>query len=156
MRHVISILVEDKFGALARIVDMFTSRGYNLESICSGVGEEEGTHRMTVVATGDDRVIAQIIKHLKNLVYVFDVTDLQMEKSICRELLLMRVRVTPQQRFEILNLISSYEGRIVEMNNSLLSFEVVGRASKLDGLLEVFRAYDIVELARTGEAAIHH
>ena len=156
MKHVISILVEDKFGALARIVDMFTSRGYNLHSICSGVAEEVGTQRMTLVTTGDDRAIAQITKHLKNMVYVFEVTDFKLGESICRELMLVRVRVTPKKRFEVLELISAYEGKVVEMNKSSISFEVVGRAKKLDGLLEVLHSYELLELARTGEAAIHH
>lgn len=155
MRHVISILVEDRFGALSRIVELFTSRGYNLESISSGECEEKGTHRLTLVCTGEDRTIQQIIKLLKQIVYVVDVTDLTPRHSISRELVLVKMLIDNKSRSEILELINAYQGTIIEMNTTSVSFEAVGSAVQLDGLIDVFRQYKIVELARTGEAGIH-
>ncbi len=155
MKHVISIVVEDHPGALARIVELFTSRGYNLESICSGEAERTGIQRVTLVTTGDDRKIGHIIKLLNNIVYVFEVTDLNPAASISRELMLMKVKINTEIRSQVLQLIDAYAGSIIEMNHQAVSFHVLGRASKLDGLTQVFREFEIIEMARTGEAAIH-
>ena len=155
MRHVISIVVEDQSGALARIVELFTSRGYNLESICSGVAEEADIHRLTLVTQGDDRKIRHIMRLLNNIVYVLDVTHLDPSISISQELMLMKLRISPKIRSEILQLIEAFGGDIIEMNTETVSFQVIGSASKLDGVVETFRDYKIIEMARTGEAAIH-
>mgnify|MGYP001554715856 CR=1 FL=1 len=155
MRHVISIVVEDQSGALARIVELFTSRGYNLESICSGEAEEVGIHRLTLVTKGDDRKIRHIIRLLNNIVYVIEVTHLDPIASISQELMLMKVKINPKIRGKVLQLIEAYSADIIEMNGESVSFQIVGQASKLDGVTKVFREFEIIEMARTGEAAIH-
>ncbi len=155
MRHVISIVVEDQAGALARIVELFTSRGYNLESICSGVAEENNIHRMTLVTSGDDRKIKHIIRLLNNIVYVIKVTDLNLSESISQELMLMKLKINLDVRSEVIHLIDTFKGSVIEMNKESVSFQVVGSASKLDGVITTFRDYEIIEMARTGEAAIH-
>ncbi len=155
MRHVISIVIEDQSGALARIVELFTSRGYNLESICSGEAEEVGIHRLTLVTVGDDRKIRHIIRLLNNIVYVLEVTHLNPMDSISQELMLMKVKINPKIRSQVIQLIEAFGGTVVEMNLKTVSFRVVGQASKLDGVTQVFRDYKIIEMARTGEAAIH-
>lgn len=154
-RHVISIVVEDQSGALARIVELFTSRGYNLESICSGEAEEVGIHRLTLVTNGDDKKIRHIIRLLNNIVYVIEVTHLDPVESISQELMLMKIKINPKIRIQILQLIEAYGGKVIELNTTTVSFMVVGQASKLDGVTLVFREFTIVEMARTGEAAIH-
>lgn len=154
-RHVISIVVEDQAGALARIVELFTSRGYNLESICSGEAEEVGIHRLTLVTNGDDRKIRHIIRLLNNIVYVIKVTHLDPIASISQELMLMKVKINGKIRGEILQLIEAYSGVVIELNTETVSFWVFGQASKLDGVTKIFREYKIIEMARTGEAAIH-
>ncbi len=155
MRHVISIVVEDQSGALARIVELFTSRGYNLESICSGEAEEAGIHRLTLVTEGDDRKIKHIIRLLNNIVYVIEVTHLDPTESISQELMLMKIKINPKIRGQVLQLIEAYGGIVIEMNPDTVSFRVLGRASKLDGVTQTFREFKIIEMARTGEAAIH-
>lgn len=155
MKYVISILLEDEIGALSRIVELFTSRGYNIDSICSGVAEKEHTHRMTLVTQGDEKKIKHIIKLLKNIVNIFEVTPLKPLDSISLELMLMKVRVTMETRSQILQMITAFEGVIIEMNCETVSFRVVGSDTRLDGIISVFREFDIIELARTGEAAIH-
>ncbi len=155
MKHVISILIEDKQGALARITELFTSRGYNVDSICSGDGEREGTHRCTLVTSGDDRTIGHIVKLLENIVYTFEVTLLKPTATIAEELMLIKIGIDPSNRSSVLQLISAYDGNIIQMNDRSVSFRVCGNASQLDGVTSVFREFDIVELARTGEAAIH-
>lgn len=154
MKHVISIWVEDKYGALARVTELFSSRGYNLESVCTGECKEKGTHRMTLVCTADDHVIQQIIKQLQQIVFVVDVQDLPYEKRITRELLLMNISVNDKNRSEILSLIKAYPTEIVQMNSDHIIFQAIGNADQLDGLAEVFRKFKILQLARTGEAAI--
>ena len=155
MRHVISIVVEDQAGALARIVELFTSRGYNLESICSGVAEEKNIHRLTLVTSGDDRKIKHIIRLLNNIVYVIKVTDLNPSESISQELMLMKLKINRDIRSEVIHLIDTFKGSVIEMNKESVSFQVIGSASKLDGVTTTFRDYEIIEMARTGEAAIH-
>ena len=155
MRQVISILVEDRFGALARIVELFSSRGYNLDSICSGEAEMENAHRITIVTEGDDQKIEHIIKLLGNIVYVFDVKLLNPSATISRELALIKVKINSKNRNKLLQLIEAYDASIIEMNGQSVSFQVYGSASKLDGLTEVFREFSIIQLSRTGEAAIH-
>ena len=155
MKHIISILMEDKQGALARITELFTSRGYNVDSICSGEAEREGTHRLTLVTSGNDRTIMHIIKLLENIVYIFDVTHLKPMASIALELMLMKIKVNSSNRSQILQLILAYDGSIIQMDGQSVSFRVFGSASQLDGVSGVFREFEIIELARTGEAAIH-
>lgn len=155
MRHVISIVVEDQSGALARIVELFTSRGYNLESICSGVAEESGIHRLTLVTRGDDRKIRHIVRLLNNIVYVLDVTVLDPAVSISQELMLIKLKISSKNRGQVLQLIEAYQGKVIELNTETLSFSVIGSASKLDGVAATFREFTIIEMARTGEAAIH-
>ncbi len=155
MRHVISIVVEDQSGALARIVELFTSRGYNLESICSGEAEEVGIHRLTLVTEGDDRKIRHIIRLLNNIVYVIEVTHLNPTESISQELMLMKLKINPRIRGQVLQLIEAFGGTVIEMNPDTVSFRVLGQASKLNGVTQTFREFKIIEMARTGEAAIH-
>ncbi len=155
MRHVISIVVEDQSGALARIVELFTSRGYNLESICSGEAEKHGIHRLTLVTRGDDRKIRHIIRLLNNIVYVIQVTHLNPSESISQELMLMKLKINPENRSTVIQLIDTYQGTVIEMNQSSVSFQVTGGAAKLDGVAETFRDFGIIEMSRTGEAAIH-
>lgn len=155
MKHLISIQVKDQFGTLARVVELFTSRGYNLDSVCTGEGETKGTHRITIATGGDDQKIKQILKLLKNIVYVFKVTHLEPSETISAELMLVKIKAEAKARAKALELIQAFDGQVIEMNAQVVSFQIMGSASKLDGASEVFREFEILELARTGEAAIH-
>jgi len=147
--------MDDKSGALARITELFTSRGYNVDSICSGEAENIGTHRLTLVTDGDDQRINHILKLLKNIVYIFEVTLLKPDESVSLELMLIKVKMNSENRAQIIQLANAYEASIIEMNGKSASFRVVGSASLLDGMTAVFREFKIIELSRTGEAAIH-
>ena len=155
MKHVISVLVEDRTGALARVVELFTSRGYNLESVCTGECERKGVHRMTLVTTGDDDKIRLILKLLKNIVYVWEVRHLKSHQAISLELMLLKLKAGPEKRTQVLTLVQAYQGNLIEMDHQSVTFEITGSASKLDGVAEVFSEFEILEMARTGEAAIH-
>ena len=155
MKHLISISVKDQFGTLSRIVELFTSRGYNLDSVCSGEDTTPGIHKITIATRGDDKKIKQLLKLLKNIVYVYKVTLLDPSKTISAELMLVKIQVSPEQRTKALELVQAFSGEVVEMTSTLLTFQIVGSASQLDGATEVFREFEILEMARTGEAAIH-
>ncbi|MDT8447793.1 MAG: acetolactate synthase small subunit [bacterium] len=155
MKHLISIQVKDQFGTLSRVVELFTSRGYNLDSVCTGEGETKGMHRITIATRGDDKKIKQILKLLKNIVYVFKVTHLEPSQTICAEMMLVKLKADSQNRGHVLELIQAFDGEVIEMNSQVVSFMIMGSAGKLDGASEVFREFEILELARTGEAAIH-
>ncbi|OGH01662.1 MAG: acetolactate synthase small subunit [Candidatus Lambdaproteobacteria bacterium RIFOXYD1_FULL_56_27] len=155
MKHLISIQVKDRFGTLARVVEMFTSRGYNLDSVCTGESEVPGVHKITLGTSGDDKKIKQILKLLKNIVYVYKVTHLEPEQSFSAELMLVKIKAPETLRSKALELIQSLGGEVLEINHLALTFQITGSASKLDGATEVFREFEILELARTGEAAIH-
>jgi len=155
MKHLISIQVNDQFGTLSRVVELFTSRGFNLDSVCTGEGEAPGIHRITLATNGDDKKIKQILKLLKNIVYVYKVTHLDPSQTLSAELMLVKIQVDADQRVRALELVQALSGEVLEFNAELLSFQIVGSASKLDGATEIFREFTILELARTGEAAIH-
>ncbi|MDX2469781.1 MAG: acetolactate synthase small subunit [SAR324 cluster bacterium] len=155
MKHIISILVEDQFGAMARVVELFTSRGYNLDSVCTGESEKAGVHRMTLVTGGDDQKIKKILKLLKNIVYVLEVKLLEPAQTVSLELMVIKIKAGTGKRPQILTLMQAYKGNLIEMNHDFITFETTGSASKLDGVAEVFSDFEIVEMARTGEAAIH-
>ena len=155
MKHLISIQVKDRFGTLSRVVELFTSRGYNLDSVCTGEGEEKGIHRIIIATRGDDKKIKQILKLLMNIVYVFKVTLLEPSQTIAAELMLVRLKAGAEQKMKVVEMIKAFEGEVIEMDGETVSFRIMGSASKLDGATEVFREFEVLELARTGEAAIH-
>lgn len=155
MKRVISILVEDRTGTLARVVELFTSRGYNLDSVCTGESETHGVHRMTIVTDTDEKRINHILKLLNNLVYVREVRLLAPGSTTSAELMLVKLQATAEKRSQVLELVHAYHGQLIEMNHRCISFQLVGSASQLDGAAEVFAEFEILELARTGEAAIH-
>jgi len=155
-RHIISILVADRFGALSRIIEIFGSRGYNLDSISSGSCEEENCQRLTIVCRETDQNIAKIIKLISELVDVYKVSLMDKEISITRELLLAKVSLKPETKNEIFSLLTALKAEVIEIQPKSISFELVGRAAALDQFMESIRPYEIIELSRTGEAAIHH
>lgn len=154
-KHIISILVEDKYGALSRIVELFSSRGFNLDSICSGESEEQGSQRLTIVCTTDKKTITRIKKLLKQLLYVYEVTNISPDKLISRELILVRIKADKENRTDLLQLVDSFQAQLIEINDKSLSFYATGDGNKINELVKVLRDYELIELARTGEAAIH-
>ncbi|HEO71983.1 MAG TPA: acetolactate synthase small subunit [Candidatus Hydrogenedentes bacterium] len=154
MKHTISVLVENHFGVLARIAGLFSTRGYNIDSLSVGETEDPQVSRMTVVVHGDDTVIEQITRQLDKLVDVIRVVDLTAERFVERELVMLRVAVDGRKRSEVLEIAAIFRAKAVDINESAMVFEVTGSQSKVEAFIDMMRAFGIMELVRTGEIAI--
>lgn len=154
MRHIISILVEDKFGVLARVAGLFSGRGYNIESITVNVTERPGISLMTIVTNGDDKIIEQIVKQLRKLVNVLKVRDLTAFNHIERELVLIKVFVSQKNRADLYNIVSTFRANVVDLTPESMVIEITGSQDKISAFVELVRPYGIIELVRTGRLAI--
>ncbi len=154
MRHTISVLVENKFGALTRIAGLFSGRGYNIDTLNVGPTHDPNTSRMTIVTRGDDATVSQIVKQLEKLVDVIDVTDFRDENFIDRELVLVKVSVNAQTRAEVMQVTDIFRAKIVDVQPATLTVEITGNESKVEKFLELMKEFGIVELTRTGKVAL--
>jgi len=154
MLHTISVLVDNHFGVLARISGLFSSRGYNIESLCVGVTEDPSVSRMTVAAHGDERVLEQIVNQLQKLVEVIEVKDLTRDKHVERELVLIKVAADATRRTELLEVANIFRAKIIDMSAEAVIVEVTGSEDKIAAFIDMVRPFGIVELARTGKIAL--
>ena len=154
MRHVIGVLVENHFGVLTRIAGMFSSRGFNIDSLAVGETTDPTISRITVVSHGDDQVIEQIIKQLRKLVDVIRVQDLTSESHLERELVLVKVSCTKNNRAEIMEIVSIFRANIVDVGANSLVVEAVGAQRKIEALLDLLNPFGILETARTGSVGL--
>lgn len=154
MRHIISLLMENEAGALSRVAGLFSSRGYNIESLTVAATEDPTLSRMTLVTVGSDDVIEQITKQLNKLIEVVKVIDLSEGDHIERELMLMKVRAVGKDREEIKRLADIFRGRIIDVTDKSYTIELTGTGSKLDAFLEAIERGAILETVRTGASGI--
>jgi acetolactate synthase-1/3 small subunit len=154
MRHTISILVENRFGVLARVAGLFSGRGYNIESLTVAETQDPQISRMTIVTFGEDRVIEQINKQLNKLVDVIKVMDVTTEDYVARELVLVKLNAEEKNREEILRMAEIFRGKVVDVSAKSYTVEVTGSENKIKGFLEMVRPLGIQELSRTGKVAI--
>ncbi len=160
MKHTISILVENHFGVLARVSGLFSTRGYNIDSLCVGETDDPATSRMTVVVHGDDEVIAQIINQLNKLIEVIEVIDLTTEPFVERELVLIKVSTGAKEgdrinnRREIIEMANIFRAKVVDVGARSVIVEVTGAEGKITAFVDMMRPFHIEELVRTGEIAI--
>jgi acetolactate synthase I/III small subunit len=154
MRHIISILIENEPGALARVVGLFAARGYNIETLTVAPTEDRSLSRMTVSTAGSDDVIEQITKHLNRLIEVVKVVDLVEAPYLERELMLIKLRATGKDREEIKRLSDIFRGRIIDVTEKTYTIELTGDASKLDAFIEAVDTGLILETVRTGSSGI--
>jgi len=154
MRHVISILVENKFGVLARIAGLFSGRGFNIDSLSVAETLDPKCSRMTIVTRGDDMIIEQIHKQLNRLINVMKVVDVTGEDYVDRELILVKVAADPDKRAEILRMTEIFRGRVVDVSPKTYTIEITGTENKIQAFLEMIRPLGLREIARTGKVAI--
>ena len=154
MKHIISILIENEAGALSRVAGLFSARGYNIESLTVAVTEDPTMSRMTIVTSGSDEVIEQIIKQLNKLIDVIKVLDLNDGKFIERELMLVKVKASPQHREEMKRMCDIFRGRIIDVADGSFTIELTGSGSKLDAFIESLDKTAILETVRTGASGI--
>ena len=136
MRHIISLLMENESGALSRVSGLFSARGYNIESLTVAPTEDATLSRMTIVTSGTDEIIEQIIKQLNKLIDVVKVLDLNDGKFIERELMIVKVKANAQYRDEMKRMCDIFRGRIIDVSDSSFTIELTGSSSKLDAYIE--------------------
>lgn len=154
MRHIISLLMENEAGALSRVAGLFSSRGYNIESLTVAATEDATLSRMTLVTTGSDDVIEQITKQLNKLIEVVKVVDLSEGDHIERELMLIKIRAIGKDREEIKRLSDIFRGRIIDVTDKSYTIELTGTGSKLDAFIGAVDRGSILETVRTGASGI--
>ena len=154
MRHIISVLVENKFGVLSRISGLFSGRGYNIESLSVAETIDHDISRMTIVTSGDDRIIEQINKQLNKLIDVIKVIDHSEETFVDRELVLMKINAEPSNREEILRITEIFRGKIVDVSPRTYTVEATGTEEKITAFIEMIKPLGIKEIARTGMVAM--
>ncbi|MDD5199437.1 MAG: acetolactate synthase small subunit [Terrimicrobiaceae bacterium] len=154
MRHTLSVLVENKFGVLARVAGMFSGRGFNIDSLNVGPTLDATTSRMTIVVRGDDKVLEQVTKQLDKLVEVIDVQDFRDEEYVDRELVLLRVKANSKTRAEVLQICDIFRAKIIDVQTERLSIEVTGTDGKIDKFLLLMDPFGIIDLTRTGKVAL--
>jgi acetolactate synthase-1/3 small subunit len=155
-RHTISVLVDNEAGVLARVIGLFSGRGYNIESLTvAEVDPVENVSRITVVTTGTAMVIEQIKAQLGRLVPVHKVSDLTLEgPSVERELALVKVAGTGEKRVESLRIADIFRARAVDSTNDSFVFEIVGSTEKLNAFIKLMEPLGLIEVSRTGVVAI--
>lgn len=150
MKHILSALVQNQAGVLARVSGLFSARAYNIDSLTVGETEDPTVSRMTIIAHGDDPIIEQIRKQLGKLIDVIEVVDMTGEDTIDRELLLVKVSSNAKFRAELMQIVNTFRAKIVDVNPKSMTIEITGTESKLDAMLELLAAFGILELVRTG------
>ena len=155
MRHIISILLENEPGALSRVAGLFSARGYNIESLAVAPTEDESLSRLTLVTTGTEEIVEQIIKQLNKLVDVVKLVDLTEGAHIERELMLAKIRASVgENRSEVMRLAEIFRGRIIDVTDSNYTVELTGTGHKLDAFLQSLEPGDLLEVVRSGVSGI--
>ncbi len=154
MRHTISVIVENKFGVLARVSGMFSGRGFNIDSLNVAPMHDPSTSRITVVLKGDDAALDMVIKQLRKLVNVVDVLDFKEGQAVARELVLVKVKADNRTRPELLQIKDIFRAKIVHLSHDALIIEATGDDEKVTALLGLLEPFGIIELARTGRLAL--
>ncbi len=153
MRHTISVLVENKFGVLARVAGMFSGRGFNIDSLNVAPTHDASLSRITAVLKGDDSALDLCIKQLRKLVNVVDVVDFTEGQAVSRELVLIKVKADTKTRSEIMQISDIFRTKIVNVAHESLIIEMTGDDSKVSAFLKLVEPFGIIELARTGALA---
>jgi len=154
MKHTISVIVENKFGVLARVSGLFSSRGYNIDSLTVGETHDPSVSRMTIVVRGDDRVLDQVMKQLEKLVDVIEVSDFPEGSYVGRELVLVKVSCENGKRTEILEIVNVFRAKPIDLGHKSITVMITGDEEKVDAFLELMRPFGIIEVAKTGKVAM--
>ena len=154
MRHIISILVDNEPGVLARVSGLFTARGFNIESLCVAETENPSYSRLTLVTSGEDWIIDQIIKRFDNMINVLKVEDLSTSESIQRELLIARVVPTKSSRPEVLRIADIFRSKVIDVGPKSFALELTGTKDKLEAFVEILRPLGLKGVTRTGLVSV--
>jgi acetolactate synthase-1/3 small subunit len=153
-RHTLSVLVEDQPGVLVRIASLFARRGFNIESLAVGPTETDGVSRMTIVVNVADSPLEQVTKQLNKLINVLKIVELDNTAAVQRELLLVKVKADNNSRSAILETVSLFRAKVVDVSPDAITIEATGNHDKIQALLKVLEEYGIKELVQSGMVAI--
>ncbi|MCL6105834.1 MAG: acetolactate synthase small subunit [Actinobacteria bacterium] len=154
MKHTLSVLVENKPGVLARIAGLFSRRGFNIDSLAVGITEDPDVSRMTITVDAAEHPIEQVTKQLHKLINVIKITDLDPERTVARELSLVKVSTDAKTRGEVMQIAEIFRARILDVGKKSLTIEVTGTTGKIEALEQLLRPHGVVEIVRTGRVAI--
>ena len=154
MRHVFSVIVENKYGVLSRISGLFSARGNNIESISFASMNGDGTGQITMVVSGDELVLEQVSKQLNKLIEVIKVVDMTGQNYIDRELVLVKVNSSKATRMEINQVVNIFRAKIVDISPKTLTIEATGKEDKINAIIGMLKPFGIKEVARTGIIAM--
>jgi acetolactate synthase-1/3 small subunit len=153
-KHTLSVLVENSPGVLARVSSLFSRRGYNIDSLAVGPTEDPGVSRMTIVIEVEGHALEQVIAQLDKLINVISITELDPVTSVQRELLLVKVATTPENRSQVLETVQLFRAKVVDVAQDAVTIEATGNADKITALLRVLEPYGIKELVQSGLVAM--
>jgi acetolactate synthase-1/3 small subunit len=154
VRHIISVLVENEFGVLARVAGLFSGRGFNIESLCVAETLDPTVSRITLVTRGDDQVLEQIEKQLNKLICVIKLTDFTETEHVARELVLIKVAVDDKTRAEVTTIVDIFRAKIIDVSRRSFIIEITGSEDKIGALIELLKPIGIKEIVRTGKVAM--
>lgn len=154
-RHIIAVKLKNTIGALNRVTNMFSARGFNLESVAVGETDDPEVARLTLATTGNDRIVAQITRQLNGLVDTLEVTDLTSTEFVERELCLLKIRYDDSTRTEIMDLKEIFRCRVVNVTPETMILEVTGPTKKINAFIGMMKPHGIEEVARSGRVAMH-
>jgi acetolactate synthase-1/3 small subunit len=153
MKHTISVLVENHFGVLARIAGLFSARGFNIESLAVGETEDKNISRMTILVSGDETILEQVMKQLNKLIDVIKVLEIS-KNSVKRDLILIKVNSNKEFRSEIMQIVDIFRAKIIDITKDTMIIELTGVEDKITAFINLLTPFGIKELARTGEIAL--
>ncbi len=154
MEHIISVLLENKSGALSRVAGLFSGRGFNIDSLSVAPTLDPTVSMMTIVTRGDDRIIEQIVKHLNKIIDVIKVVDLNESDYVEREAALIKVHTKPEDRAEALRIVDIFRAKVIDSTPTTYTIEITGDVKKIQAMIDLLQPLGIKELARTGRVAI--
>ena len=148
MRHIISVILENEAGALSRVAGLFTQRGFNIESLTVAITNDPSLSRMTIVSSGSDRVLEQIVKQLNKLIEVVKVTDLTSQDHVERELMLAKISSNSKDGVDLKELVEIFGCKVVDVTDKIYTIEVSGKTKKINAFLDAFAAFSAVYYSR--------
>jgi acetolactate synthase-1/3 small subunit len=153
-RHTLSILVENKFGVLARIAGLFSGRGFNIDTLNVAPTKDSAYSRMTVVVVGDDKILDQLTRQLEKLINVIEVQDFHPDEAVERELVLVQIKADSRTRSEVMQIVDVFRAKIVDVQEESLLVETTGNQRKVEAFLELLQKFGVLEMTRTGRIAM--
>lgn len=154
MKHIISALVQNEAGVLAHISGLFAGRGFNIDSLTVGETEDPAISRMTITVEGDEAILEQVVKQLRKVITVLKVQDFSGRDYVERDLMLIKVNAPSGRRSEIIELVTLFRGKVVDVSPTELMIELSGPEKKLEAFISLVRPFGIKELCRTGRVAL--